>query len=140
MISITNYMRDKIGPCAVSAVDEGAGTNAILEIWTAPRPANPTISGGSGGATLLTQLPFSDPAFGNWAGGISHGTINGSSDVIASGVASWFRITNKDGVGLIDGDISLRGGTGDLQFDNINFIESGVVTITRLEISVPVSC
>lgn len=136
-VNISTQARNDAGDAIVDLIDVGStNPNGYMEIRTGTKPASPQA--GVGAAVLLATLNFSLPAFGNFSNGISlANTIADDTSVDATGVASWFRIYDRDGTAVMDGDITETGGGGDIEFDNINFIKGGVVAITSLTATMP---
>lgn len=135
-VNISTQARNDAGDAIVDLIDQGStNPNGYMEIRTGAKPATPqaTITG-----TLLATMNFSLPAFGNFSSGISLANpIADDTNVDETGVASWFRIFDRDGNSIMDGDITETGGGGDIEFDNINFIKGGVVAITSLTATMP---
>jgi hypothetical protein len=136
-VNISTQARNDAGDAIVDLIDKGSTSpNGYLEIRSGTKPTTPQV--GVGGTTLLATLNLSLPAFGKFNNGVSvAGTIADDNSVNATGVAGWFRIYDRDGVAVIDGDVTATGGGGDIQFDNINFIKGGVVIITTLTAIMP---
>jgi len=132
MTVISTQARNDAGNAIVDLIDQGSSNpNGYLEIRSGTKPANPQT--GVGATVLLATINFSLPAFGNFSNGVSlANTISDDTNVNDTGVATWFRIYNRDNVAIIDGDITVTGGGGDIEFDNVNFITGGVVVITSL--------
>jgi hypothetical protein len=86
---------------------------------------------------LLCTNNFSNPAFDNYTNGSSYSNAIADGTIVANGTAGWFRIYNRDGVAVLDGDITITGGTGNLQFPNTSFLLGGVVTITSGTATMP---
>ncbi len=138
-ISISLLARNASGNAIVTLIDNGsANPNGFMEIRTGSKPATPQDSATG---TLLATLSFSNPAFGSFSGGAATANaISPDTSVDATGLASWFRIYNRDSQAVLDGTITATGGGGDLEFDNVNFIESGTVQITSMTIAMPNAC
>mgnify|MGYP003642575168 CR=1 FL=1 len=136
-VNISTQARNDAGNAIVDLIDQGSSNpNGYLEIRSGTKPANPQT--GVGATVLLATMIFSLPAFGNFSNGVSlANTISDDTSVDDTGVATWFRIYNRDSVAIIDGDITITGGGGDIEFDNVNFIVGGVVAITSLVATMP---
>lgn len=135
MIRIRAEVRNAAGNAIVDMIDEGAiYDNGYFEIWTDPKPTS-ILLGSTG--TLLATLNFSNPAFGDFVDGLSAANdISGDLSVDNSGVASWFRIFDRDGVVVLDGDVSELNGTGELKLNSTNLIAGGVVQIASFIIKI----
>lgn len=76
----------------------GAG---YLRIYAGPVPASADAA--LGGATLLAELRFGNPAFGSARGGIvSANAINEDPSANATGIASFYRTLKSDGSTVIE--------------------------------------
>lgn len=136
-VNISTQARNDAGNAIVDLIDQGSSNpNGYLEVRSGTKPANPQT--GVGATVLLATMNFSLPAFGSFSNGVSlANTISDDNNVNDTGVATWFRIYNRDNVAIIDGDITVTGGGGDIEFDNVNFITGGVVVITSLTGTMP---
>jgi hypothetical protein len=135
-VNISTQARNDAGDAIVDLIDVGStNPNGVLEIRTGSKPSTPQ-TGATG--TLLATLNFSNPAFGSFSNGNAFAnSIADDTDVDDTGIAGWFRIYDRDNGGVIDGDIAVTGSGGDIEFDNINFIKGGTVTITNLQAVMP---
>lgn len=130
-VEITTSLKNTTCDSIVGAIDSGsANSNGYLEIRSGTRPLSPQ---NSASGTLLATLNFSAVAFGDAVDGVATAnTITEDTSIDATGVASWFRIYDKDGNAVMDGDITVTGGSGDIEFDDINFVEGGTALISSL--------
>jgi hypothetical protein len=135
-VNISTQARNDAGDAIVDLIDAGStNPNGTLEIRTGTKPSTPQ---NAATGTLLSTSNFSNPAFGSFSNGNAFAnSIADDTDVDNTGVAGWFRIYDRDNNGVIDGDIAVTGGDGDIEFDNINFIKGGTVTITNLQSIMP---
>lgn len=122
----------------VDSVDDGPAAG-VMEIRTGTPPANPEDADTG---TLLSTVTYSDPAFGA-AADIDPGAraianpITGDVSADATGTAGYFRVKDSNGVVKFQGDVTLTGGGGDLELNNIN-IQAGVqVDITSHTVTMP---
>ena len=138
-ISISTAARNAAGVAIAALVDGGTGlANGFMEIRTGTKPANPQTPATG---VLLGVLNFSNPAFGTFSNGTA--TANAISPDTAAdntGTAGYFRIYNRDSIAVMDGTITATGGGGDLEFDNILFVEAGTIAISSLTITMPINC
>lgn len=87
------------------------------------RPNDPT--GAAAGSSAILGTLICNSGFGTAAAGVI--TINNSPVVstagpghaVLGGSATWFRILNENGTGIIDGSITATGGGGDITMPNI---------------------
>jgi hypothetical protein len=135
-VNINTQARNDAGDAIVDLLDAGTtNPNAVIEFRTGAKPASPqAVATG----TLLATNNFSNPAFGNFSNGQSLANpIADDTDVDATGICGWFRIYDRDNGAVIDGDVTVTGGGGDIEFDNVDFIKGGTVTITSLQAVMP---
>lgn len=123
----------------VDLIDAGSGAGK-LRIYNGTQPNNPDVAITS--QTLLAELTFSDPAFGNAADGTpgglaTAGTITADSSANATGTASWFRIVDSDDNAIIDGTV----GTGDtdLVLDSVSITSGQTVSVSSMTATMPES-
>lgn len=118
----------------VDLIDAGSGAGTIA-IRTGSQPTN---VGDADSGTLLGTLTFSDPAFGNASTGVATASaITSDTSADASGTAGHFRIKDSDANIIADGTCGL--GSGDLSFDNNVIVAGGVIAISSMTVTAPIS-
>jgi hypothetical protein len=126
-------MRNNACNGVVDTIDQGAGAGKV-NIYTSTQPGS---VGGTYG-TKLGTLTFSDPAFGNAATGVATASaITNDSSADASGTAGTFNVVDSDDNVLADGTCGQ--GSGDLSFDNNVIVAGGVIAISSMTVTVPIS-
>lgn len=135
MIKLSTLAKNTAGKAIVDLIDRMAqtGNGGYIEIRSGIRPTTP--EGTASGTNLLSRLNFSLPSFGNFENGVASSSIIQDANVSTTGTATWFRIYEKSGAVIMDGDIKQTGGGGDIEFDNINFLAGGVVSIAKLSLN-----
>jgi len=135
-VNISTVARNNAGASITGLIDGGSlNPNGYIEIRTGAKPANPQTAATG---TLLATLPCSNPAFGSFSNGQSLANpISNDSNVDDTGVAGWFRVYDRDGTAVFDGDVTATGGGGDIEFDNINFVVGGTAVILSLTAIMP---
>jgi len=135
-VNISTVARNAAGDAIVDLLDLGSiNPNAFMEIRTGVKPASPQVAATG---TLLATLNYSNPAFGTFGSGIGlANAISPDVDIDENGTAGYFRCYNRDGVAVFDGDITITGGGGDIEFDNVDFLKGGTVQITVLSATMP---
>jgi hypothetical protein len=125
--------QNSMGNGLLSFIDSGAVyPSPYIEIRTAPRPAsvNDEATG-----QLLAVLAMSNPAFASFVNGTTiSNSILPDLSVNESGIASWFRIYNRDGLSVIDGDITGQGNGGDIQLENIALDEGSYLALNNIQL------
>ncbi len=135
-LTLATVIRNKAGDAIVDTIDVGTlNPNGYIEFRTGTKPVNPQTAALG---VLLATLHFSNPAYGSFSNGQALANpITPDENVAASGVCGWFRVFDCDGTPLFDGGVTVIGGGGDIEFDNINFIQGGTVNLTQLDAIYP---
>lgn len=120
----------------VDQVDAGSGAGYI-QFRTGSPPTN--VSDADSG-TLLATCTMSDPAFGSGgasvAGRADASSITSDTSVDANGTAGHFRIKDSDGNTKMQGTVGTSG--SDINFDSVTWSAGGTVSVTSLQITVPI--
>lgn len=95
-----------------------------------------------GAQVLLAELLMSNPAFGAAidaapGGEATAGAIADDTSADAAGTASWFRVVNRDIIAVIDGDVTVGAGGGDLELNSIIISAGATVAITAYTFTMP---
>lgn len=111
-----------------------------LRIYDGLKPSGPDEAVGV--QPLLAELTLAAPAFGaavdaNPGGRATANTITSDASANASGTATWFRAVNSAGTGIIDGDVSVTGGNGDMQLNSTAISAGAQVAISSWLFTVP---
>lgn len=135
-MNISTAARNNAGKAITDLINGGSlNPNGYIQIRTGSKPASPQAAETG---TLLATLPFSNPAFGSYTTGSAIANpIGNDPNVAATGIAGWFRIYDRDGNAIMDGDVTVVGGGGDLQMDDVNFIQGGTIVIDQLTATMP---
>lgn len=135
---ISTAARDAAVNAVVDLVDVGT-TNAEgrLRIYTGTQPAtaNDTI----GTSTLLVEILLAAPAaYGaSSSGSAALLSTPRSAAAVAAGTAGWFRVVNRNAVGVFDGAVTGTGGGGELELDNTSIASAQTVNVNSLAYSQP---
>ncbi len=114
----------------------------VLRIYSGTRPANPDTAPSG---TLLAEFQLNDPAAGAPSGGVASLDVTGmTTSGVGNGQASWFRMLGPaqaagNGLGVIDGDVSVTGGGGDLTLNTTTISIGLTLHITGGSITMPAS-
>jgi hypothetical protein len=125
--------QNSMGNGLLTFIDSGSAyPSPYIEIRTAPRPENVNLEATG---TLLAVLAMSNPSFATFVNGTTiSNSILPDLNVNESGIASWFRIYNRDGQSVIDGDITGQGNGGDLQLENIALDEGSYLALNNFRL------
>lgn len=118
----------------VDVIDQGSGAGTI-KMYTGAQPA--AVSDNPSG-TLLGTLTFSDPAFGNAATGVATASaISSDTSADNSGTCEHAAVYDSDAAPLFDMDAAQ--GSGTVNFDNNVIVAGGVIAISAMTVTVPIS-
>ena len=138
--SLSAAARNAACNAIVDLVDVGIG-DGVIEIRSGTQPANPSVPPPDG--ALLAEVSMAAVAFGAASNGQASalGTpLTDPNNANATGQASWFRVRDGDGNGVIDGDITTTAvGTGNMLLNSTDLVAGGPVQITSFTFTVPVS-
>lgn len=130
---LATAIREAACDAVVDAIDTG-GTGT-LQVRTGAQPTN---VGDAAQGTLLGTLTFSATAFGASSTGVATAAaITSDTSADASGTAGHFRLLR--GNGNIHSDGTCGQGSGDLNFDNNVIVAGGVIAISAMTITCPIS-
>lgn len=116
----------------VDRLDDGTGAGYI-EIRTGSQPAT---GDAAATGTLLGTLTCSDPAFGAASSGTATASaITSDTSADATGTAGWFRAYDSDANAVLDGDITVTSGGGDLELDDVSIVAGGTIAISSWTVS-----
>ena len=119
----------------VDTMDQGSGAGKV-KIYTSTQPGS---VGGTYG-TLLGTLICSDPAFGNASTGVATASsITSDTSADASGTAGTGTLTDSDDNVLADFTCGLSGASPDMVFDNATIVAGGIIAISSLTVTQPIS-
>lgn len=117
----------------VDHLDSGAGAGR-LRLYDGSQPGTPDDAITT--QTLLAELTFSEPSEASiTAGVIVFDTIT-SGIGLADASATWFRIINGDGDGVLDGTVGVTPGSFDLVVNTTVIVTGAAVTASSLQIAV----
>jgi len=123
-----------------------AGTHScVMEFRTGTKPttANDTRTG-----TLLGYVVLPDPCTASpgslAAAGMTVGTITGEDAALATGTATWARVSSRTGsdpatatlVTVMDVDVTNTGGGGTCQLNTTNIVIGGPINVTSFVLTV----
>lgn len=124
-VTVRNNRAQKIA----DAIDAGAA-GGKLNIYSGQRPAS------GGGAIdpfnniLLGTLTFSKPCYSSIDNGVlTFAAIAQDTAADNSGTAIWARITNSDGTYVMDLDVTVNSGSGDIKLNSVDIIQGGPISI-----------
>lgn len=130
-INLSTIAQNAAGNAIVELIDDGTDLpSGYVEIWAGDKPATPQATATG---TLLASCQFSNPAFASFNNGKSiSNPISQDTAIANSGTARWFRVYNRDSKVVFDGDIGVTGSGKEIEFDTINFVKGGTITIASI--------
>lgn len=130
---ISNAAASAAANAVVDLLDAGSGAGK-LRIYDGSKPAGPDTAVST--QTLLAELTFSDPAFGNASNGVATASaITADSSANASGTASWFRALDSDNNAVFDGEVGTSG--SDLNLNSTAISSGAEVNVTSFTYTQP---
>ena len=120
----------------VDEIDNGGGT-AVLRIYGDTRATD--VDTAVAAQTLLSEHNLSNPAFGAAVdiGGSARATANSISDDTSANntdTATWFRVFNRAGTPVIDGNVGTS--SADLIIDNTSITAGQTVKVNSYTVTV----
>jgi hypothetical protein len=97
-----------------------------IRIYNGTRPASTS----GAGTTLLATVNLAVPAFTAGEPGIAYLADPGEVTAVASGTATWFRVSSDGGSYIFDGSVTVTGGGGDLQLESAALVSGQPVDVT----------
>lgn len=148
----TEASSNELVSALISVISSGAPTSKpYIEIYAGTRPCNTSTTNGDNlllATILLNENPFTIPS----AGIAIANSSTPQSNIPVGGVATWFRMYNRDAEVVLDGDItgpagdvkpSCSGGQsrgfidGDLIFDLPQFFKGNLIGLEILALTTP---
>lgn len=111
-------------------MDTGAG-HARIRIYGTSRPST---AGDSPGGTHLVEIMLDDPA----GSIVDHELVlEASVDafITSTGVAVWARVVNGNGDFVLDCDVTVTAGDGDIKLNTLNLYAGGLVRLVAATLS-----
>lgn len=131
-ISVTLPVANAAMAALLAAIETGSGV-ARIQLYSGTRPAT-----GGTPTTLLLEIPLVSPAAPAPTGGVLVLQLaNATSIVTATGIATWFRLLNRDGTAVLDGSVGLSGSGADLLSPVVAFSAGQAVRIGGLVLNGP---
>ena len=123
MLEITTALNDARLQAVVDFLAQGTA-NATLTLYSGDRPA----IGETPTGIALVSIPLVEPA-GTVSGGVLTLTSPPEEMVTASGVATWARIMNGNGIVAFDCDVSDEAGSGEITMQTTTLYAGGFARI-----------
>lgn len=135
-LKLSVLARTAAGQAIANLIDEGTeNDSAFIELRSGVRPSSPDVAATG---EVLAIIRLASPAFGPFVNARSFAVATNDPDGInKSGDVAWFRLYNRRGYAVLDGDVSESGGTGDLKLTDAAFRMGGTVDLTNLAIEFP---
>lgn len=131
----TDALRTALAAELLVQIDTGpAAAKVVIYSDADIRPAKPSDSPGA--SVVLAELNMQDPSFTAGGAGILNAAlpITDPDGANASGTASWFRVLDGNGAGIIDGDVGTSG--SDLNLNTTLFTAGLDVDITSFILAI----
>lgn len=138
---LPNASQQAAADAVVDRVDLGTGSAAgAVRIYSGTQPAD---ADSAPGGALLCEIALANPAFGaaNVSGtATAASTPRSGTGTAAAGAgtnAQSFRVVNRDGTTVWDGEVTGTAGGGELKLDNVNIAQNQAVAIASLTYTQP---
>lgn len=139
MLQISNALAIIACDALVDQIDSGSSGAAKLQIYDGAKPA--TLADAITTQNVLVEFDLPNPAFAGAVEGANGATAtaNAVTDTVAlaDGEATFFRIINRDGEAVLQGDVTDVGGNGDLKLSSISIITGIEVVVVSLTATMP---
>lgn len=113
--------------------DLNSGT---LKIYTGSQPAS---GDDAASGTLLVTINLPADAMAAAASGVAVKSGTWSGVAVADGTAGWFRFANSGATRNYDGSVTVTGGGGDIELDDVSIVTDQTVIINTFTITQPAS-
>jgi hypothetical protein len=107
------------------------GNGAKLQIYDGSQPANPDTAVSS--QVKLAELTCGSPFAGAASSGVLTANAITAANAVATGTASWFRLTTSGGTAKLDGTVGTS--TSDLIIDNTSINSGQQVSVSSLTVT-----
>lgn len=108
-------------------ITAAAGSSAKILLYSGSQPAG----GGATSATLLGTLTCASTFAAAASGGVlTLNAVTGDSSADATANCSWFRLTTSADVWVLDGDVTITSGGGDLTLDSTSIVIGGTISLS----------
>lgn len=126
MIKLATAIRSSRMQALLNAIDANA-TPGTLALYTATQPAT--------GAAITDQVLLGTLTFARPCGSVTDGVLtfyaisqDGNAD--ATGIATWARARDGNGVFVADMDVGLTNSGAAVQMDNTQIYQGGIISVT----------
>jgi hypothetical protein len=133
-LSVTTAIAQSMATTIATAINVGTPASKIA-VYTGAKPASPDVAASG---TLLGEVSLTDPVQESVTAGVI--TLDFEPDLtmttVGAGVASWFRIKDGNGAGVIDGTVGTS--VADMIVSTVSWTVGSTVILTSGVITVPV--
>lgn len=105
-----------------------------IKFYTGTKPAGPGTAITT--QTLLGTLVCSDPAVTSSGAVVTFAAITSDTAADADGTATWARVLDGDGAGVVDVDVSNGAGNGAIKLNTVSIVTGGLIQITSFTFTV----
>lgn len=115
----------------LDAITTAIGNAGLLRIYDGSQPASPDTAVSS--QTKLAELTMATPFGAAASGGVLTAGAITAANALATGTASWFRLTTSGGTAKVDGTVGTSG--TDCIIDSTSITSGQQVSVTSLTIT-----
>jgi hypothetical protein len=116
----------------VDLIDAGSGAGT-LKIYDGTMPGPNASADG----TLLVTITLDDPAFGDAVSGVATLADLDPTNWVADGTAAYCRFCDSDGNVVIQGDVSVLAGAGQLKLSSVDATTGAPVDVQEYTYTAP---
>lgn len=125
--------KNTLAAALIARLDGGAGP-AQFRFYTGTQAATPDTA--IGAQVLLATAVCSDPSATHLDGVITFAAIAEDPSADADGTATWVRVCDSDGNGVLDGDVSNLAGSGFVKLNTTSIAAGGPLRILSAELTI----
>ena len=130
LTALRNNMLDEI-----TALLDAGTTGALINIYTTGS-GQPATGGSITDQTLLGTLTMSTTSFPAASSGtMTANAITQEDAALASGEATWARITDSDATFVMDVNVSESGGGGEIILNDTTIVQNGTISLNSFTIT-----
>lgn len=118
----------------LAAIDAGA-SNSSIKFYTGSKPASPSVAPNGTTQVLLGTCTCSTVAGVVASQALTFNAVTQDASADTTGTATWARVCDGDGTGVIDVDVSDLGGTAFLKMNTTSIVAGGPISVASFVIN-----
>lgn len=134
IITPADSLKNATATLWLTTIDAGASASSI-GFFSGSKPASPSVAPNGTTQILLGTCTCAATAAVVTGATMTFNTITGDTSADNTGTATWARVFNGDGVGVIDVDVSDTTGSAFLKMNSTAVVATGPLSITTFVIN-----